>query len=76
MIREDEADTPDAELEALTRAAADIASRRRFLRNATLAAAWAAPIVETLTVVPEAEAQGHGHGHDMDATKPPHGHGH
>ena len=65
MSGEDRSDPPESEVEALSRAAAEIATRRRFLRNATLAAAWAAPIIETLAVVPEAEAQGHGMGMGM-----------
>jgi hypothetical protein len=66
---------PDPEIEALVRAAEQVSSRRRFVRNATLAAAWATPIIESLVVVPEADAQGHGHGHG-GGTQPPHGHGH
>ena len=77
--RDDRPDGSDAELDALVRAAQEITTRRTFLRNAAIAAAWAAPIVETLVVVPEAEAQGHGHGHGHGmggGTKAPHGHGH
>jgi len=66
----DWSDEQRADIEALGRAAERLASRRRFIRRSTLAAAWAIPVIESLATVPEAYAQPH-----MKGTKNP-GHHH
>ncbi len=50
-----------SEIQALTEAAQRLISRRGFVAKGAIA--WAVPLIETLTTMPEALAQGHGHGH-------------
>jgi len=59
LSRRDWTDEQRADIEALDRAAERLASRRRFMRRSTLAAAWAIPVIESLATVPDAYAQGH-----------------
>jgi hypothetical protein len=73
VSRRDWTDEERADIAALRRAAEKLASRRGFMRRSALATAWAIPVIESLTTVPEAYAQGH---HHKKMTKNPHHHHH
>lgn len=72
MSRRDWGPEERADIDALRRAAESLVSRRQFVRRSALATAWAIPVIESLTTVPEAYAQGH---HKKMTKNPHHHHG-